>query len=546
MKLNYFILCKAGWMYAPVDQLGHCIHQSQPRIRFHPMSATTPSHASPADSADSSCLSRRPSSHHHDTTTNTVHSTAGDERMQSVLPRLFIGDLSAALSLQALQHAHIQSVVSVIKHSHPQHPGFNHLSVPLDDTEKTNICEWFDTVAAWIQARLDDPNGYGVLIHCVAGVSRSTTLLAAYLMKAYRLTTDEAISFIASKRPQVQPNDFFFLQLEMYERCDYEWDPVKHQEQRRFLMSFAADQMKDGVGAPKLILAYYPSPAPSPGESSSLAMTALKTSSVETKLSTPSLLTTARNAAEPVAVTQAPARRRFTQKTATTCAPAAQQTEKKPPIVEKLGQGQVEIKGRRLRCKMCRRELAGRDHILFHSPGMGQQAFAPQKQDMAQFRLDQVSPERRAKDGAAAGHNTPPRPAGLASLRIALPPQHAPRQPQPGAPCSDRDDSASPSPPSSTTSPTAEHSPAGSRDPLPLLLHSPPLARSSDCSSYFVEPLSWMGSALQTGQLHGKLLCPATHCKAKLGSFDWAGSQCSCGAWITPGFQILRSKVDEV
>jgi hypothetical protein len=37
----------------------------------------------------------------------------------------------------------------------------------------------------------------------------------------------EAISFIASKRPQVQPNDFFFLQLEMYERCDYEWDPVK-------------------------------------------------------------------------------------------------------------------------------------------------------------------------------------------------------------------------------------------------------------------------------------------------------------------------------
>ncbi|OAV93069.1 hypothetical protein PTTG_27418 [Puccinia triticina 1-1 BBBD Race 1] len=60
------------------------------------------------------------------------------------------------------------------------------------------------------------------------------------------------------------------------------------------------------------------------------------------------------------------------------------------------------------------------------------------------------------------------------------------------------------------------------------------------------EPLSWMGNSLQGGNLYGKLICPGLHCAAKLRSFDWAGSQCSCGAWITPAFQILRSKVDEV
>ncbi|KAH9450787.1 hypothetical protein Pst134EA_017386 [Puccinia striiformis f. sp. tritici] len=94
---------------------------------------------------------------------------------------------------------------------------------------------------------------------------KSTTLLAAYLMKAYRLTTDD--------------------QLEMYERCSFEWNPVKRQKQHRFPMSFVADEIKE------LILAYYPSPAPSPAEDPSPTMTALKTSSVETKLNGPSLLT---------------------------------------------------------------------------------------------------------------------------------------------------------------------------------------------------------------------------------------------------------------
>jgi len=467
-------------------------------------------------------------------TQSSTSETTTQDRMQQVLPGLFIGDLTAAQSLRILQDSHIRNIVSVLKHSYPQHPGFNHLSVPIDDTHKTNISEWFDSVAGWIQARLDDPDGHGVLIHCVAGVSRSTTLLAAYLMKAYRLTTDEAVGFIASKRPQVQPNDFFFHQLEMYERCNCEWDPVKYQEQRRFLMSFVADEMKDGVGATKLILAYYPSPAPSPVEMSNLAMTALKTSSVETKLNAPSLLTGSSIAVEPLNLSQPPVRRRLTKRTEASPVNTskAQQNElgEKQPIVEKLGQGQVVIKGRRLRCKMCRRELAGRDHILLHSPGKGQQAFAPQKQDMTQFRLDQVSPTGRAKKHT----ESPALAAGLANLRVSLPPQRVSTASAASGTCAAVLTAASP--------------PAAAAPSLVHLsqLHSPPLSNSHDCSSYFVEPLSWMGSALQTGHLHGKLVCPNPLCLAKLGSFDWAGSQCSCGAWITPAFQILKSKVDEL
>ncbi|CAG8795916.1 28871_t:CDS:2 [Dentiscutata erythropus] len=74
------------------------------------------------------------------------------------------------------------------------------------------------------------------------------------------------------------------------------------------------------------------------------------------------------------------------------------------------------------------------------------------------------------------------------------------------------------------------------------------------CSSYFVEPLDWIFSEdnqndkeendKEENELDGKIKCPK--CKAKLGNYNWAGMQCSCGTWVTPSFAIHREKVDEI
>ncbi|KDO53605.1 hypothetical protein CISIN_1g014598mg [Citrus sinensis] len=64
----------------------------------------------------------------------------------------------------------------------------------------------------------------------------------------------------------------------------------------------------------------------------------------------------------------------------------------------------------------------------------------------------------------------------------------------------------------------------------------------SECSSIFVEPLRWM-TAVEEGALEGKLSC--AHCEARLGYFNWSGIQCSCGSWITPAFQLHKSRVDK-
>ena len=58
-----------------------------------------------------------------------------------------------------------------------------------------------------------------ILIHCRAGMQRSVTLVATYLMKYYNLSLEEAIQFLKLKRSQsffMGPN--FYITLKLFEK----------------------------------------------------------------------------------------------------------------------------------------------------------------------------------------------------------------------------------------------------------------------------------------------------------------------------------------
>jgi dual specificity phosphatase 12 len=77
------------------------------------------------------------------------------------------------------------------------------------------------------------------------------------------------------------------------------------------------------------------------------------------------------------------------------------------------------------------------------------------------------------------------------------------------------------------------------------LQHGTAVAESATdhCQSYFLQDsLHWMGDDIQNGITEGKFSCP--HCSAKLGSWIWSGTQCSCGTWVVPAIQIPKSKLD--
>ncbi|GAB9464552.1 hypothetical protein Gpo141_00001981 [Globisporangium polare] len=66
--------------------------------------------------------------------------------------------------------------------------------------------------------------------------------------------------------------------------------------------------------------------------------------------------------------------------------------------------------------------------------------------------------------------------------------------------------------------------------------------RHETCSSYFLEETQpWMD---EDQLAEGKIRCPNAKCQARVGSFDWCGSQCSCGTWVTPSVKITKSRVD--
>ncbi|TRM68074.1 hypothetical protein BD626DRAFT_480698 [Schizophyllum amplum] len=147
-----------------------------------------------------------------------VGSVSADE----IIPgQVFLGNLSAALSLEYRQQHGITHVLSVCPEYEPTKR--DHMMIPVDDTEYDDLLVHLPRGCDFIQAALDD--GGKVLVHCVMGVSRSTTVLAAYLMRLRRCTPAEALSFIKSARPRVRPNYGFLRQLDVFAECNYAPSP---------------------------------------------------------------------------------------------------------------------------------------------------------------------------------------------------------------------------------------------------------------------------------------------------------------------------------
>ena len=134
-----------------------------------------------------------------------------------IMPHLYLGSIGCAsndVQLQKCKITHIVVCAKDIKNFFPNK--YKYISFDILDSEKADIKQFFNESNKFIDDALK--NNGNVLVHCHAGVSRSVTILMAYIMKSQKMSYDKVFSLVQSKRDKIKPNEGFIKQLKEYEK----------------------------------------------------------------------------------------------------------------------------------------------------------------------------------------------------------------------------------------------------------------------------------------------------------------------------------------
>jgi hypothetical protein len=111
----------------------------------------------------------------------------------------------------------ITHVINVTDDIPNYHNHIKYLNIPVNDHPNVDISVYFENVCEYIsKERRLDPN-LKILVHCHAGISRSPTIVIAYLIYAENMTFTDAYNYIAKRRAFIRPNNGFVKQLKIFE-----------------------------------------------------------------------------------------------------------------------------------------------------------------------------------------------------------------------------------------------------------------------------------------------------------------------------------------
>uniref|UniRef100_A0AC34GW90 Uncharacterized protein n=1 Tax=Panagrolaimus sp. ES5 TaxID=591445 RepID=A0AC34GW90_9BILA len=137
-----------------------------------------------------------------------------------ILDFLFLGSQQDALNREVLKRNGITKIINLSEpgikcESIPNNKNY-FLHIPINDSYQAKLLPHFDIAYEFLENA--KKNGEKVLVHCLAGISRSATLAIAYIMRTKRFTSDDAYKFVKALRPSISPNFNFMGQLLEYEK----------------------------------------------------------------------------------------------------------------------------------------------------------------------------------------------------------------------------------------------------------------------------------------------------------------------------------------
>jgi len=134
--------------------------------------------------------------------------------MSRVRPGLFLGSMYDALDSALLEKEAITHAVNVTQAKLPDDK-ISRLSISIDDDDEEDIFQHFEPVCSFVIQALSQ--GGHVLIHCEQGISRSATLVLAFLMQSEQRQATTTLAELKMIRPMACPNGAFWAALIQWE-----------------------------------------------------------------------------------------------------------------------------------------------------------------------------------------------------------------------------------------------------------------------------------------------------------------------------------------
>lgn len=148
--------------------------------------------------------------------------------INEIIPHLYLSNWFTSNNTEVLNKYKIKAVITLETRPKPDNVliyykkyGIDNMYISLPDSPDANITQYFDKTYDFINKHIS--KGENVLVHCMAGVSRSSTIVLNYIIrKMYEnneVTTcpcrllNEVMDYVRTKRPVVNPNDGFMKQL---------------------------------------------------------------------------------------------------------------------------------------------------------------------------------------------------------------------------------------------------------------------------------------------------------------------------------------------
>lgn len=134
-----------------------------------------------------------------------------------ILDHVYLGSAQNAFNRKQLSNLQVRYIINTAKECDNHYPDhFLYMKCPMIDDETEDATRFFDETFDYIEnARSVNSK---ILIHCFMGMSRSATIVIAYLMKFKRWNLKAAYRFVRERRPIIELNVGFMYQLVEYEK----------------------------------------------------------------------------------------------------------------------------------------------------------------------------------------------------------------------------------------------------------------------------------------------------------------------------------------